>query len=289
MKVLVIGATGKFAHLVVPELKKRGVEVFALIREKAQAARARDVGADHTCIGDLEDAASLRAAADCVEGVFHIGPAFAPNESQLGINLVHAAQRARVRRFVFSGVLHPSLPMTNHQAKLPVEQALCQSGMNFTVLQPAMFMQNLQAAWPDIVRSRRFALPYNTMAKGCYVDYRDVAEAAALAFTTDRLDYGTLELCAPGMLSRIQVADLMSNAVGATIDAVQVPFESWACQAKLTPGPLREGLQRMYAEYDCYGFPGGNALALRSILRREPRSMEQFLRELAGRTGVKAA
>jgi hypothetical protein len=39
----------------------------------------------------------------------------------------------------------------------------------------------------------------------------------------------------------------------------------------------------MYADYDLYGFPGGNALVLRAILGREPRTLQQYLRELANR------
>jgi hypothetical protein len=39
----------------------------------------------------------------------------------------------------------------------------------------------------------------------------------------------------------------------------------------------------MYAAYDQYGFNGGNALVLRAILGREPRTLRQFFAELAHR------
>lgn len=40
MKVLMVGATGKNASLVLPELKQRGVTVRALVRQsKSEAAR----------------------------------------------------------------------------------------------------------------------------------------------------------------------------------------------------------------------------------------------------------
>ena len=35
-----------------------------------------------------------------------------------------------------------------------------------------------------------------------YVDYRDVAEAAALAFTGEELSFGTFELALRGMFTR---------------------------------------------------------------------------------------
>jgi hypothetical protein len=39
----------------------------------------------------------------------------------------------------------------------------------------------------------------------------------------------------------------------------------------------------MIAHYDSYGLPGGNALVLRAILGREPRTLENFFQELASR------
>ena len=84
MKVLIVGATGKYAGLVLPELKKRGATVRALVRNKEGVRIAQELGADETAIGDLEDPASLNAAAAGTEGVFHINPAFAPNEADLG-------------------------------------------------------------------------------------------------------------------------------------------------------------------------------------------------------------
>jgi hypothetical protein len=37
----------------------------------------------------------------------------------------------------------------------------------------------------------------------------------------------------------------------------------------------------MFAGYDQFGFPGGNALVLRAILGREPRTLRDFINELA--------
>jgi hypothetical protein len=81
----------------------------------------------------------------------------------------------------------------------------------------------------------------------------------------------------------------MSKALGRPIEAAQVPFDEWAEKARLPPGSLREGMARMYENHDRYGFPGGNALILRAILEREPRTLEQYFRELAQRREVTAA
>ena len=282
MKVLMVGATGKYAGLVLPELIKRGAVVRALVQDESKVDAAHGQGATETAIGNLRDPASLRAAAAGVDGVFHINPAFAPDEADMGVAMVEAAKDAGVRKFVFSSVIHPSISrMVNHAGKRPVEEALYESGLEFTVLQPTMFMQTLAGSWPGVVKSGQFSLPFSKLAKVAYVDYRDVAEAAALALIGDALSYGTFELCAPGMVDRTEIAALMSEALRRIVEAGEVPFEAWAQAAHLPDGPVHEGMKVMDADYDRYGFPGGNALVLRAFLGREPRTLRQYLAELA--------
>ena len=115
------------------------------------------------------------------------------------------------------------------------------------------------------------------------MDYRDVAEAAAIGLTTERLDYGTYELSAGGMVTREEIAAAMARALGQPVEAKKVPFDAWAEQVGMPPGPVREGMQIMYQDYDQFGFRGGNALVLRAILGREPRQLDAFLQELAAK------
>jgi uncharacterized protein YbjT (DUF2867 family) len=289
MKIMMVGATGKYAGLVLPELKKRGATVRALVRNEEGARAAQELGADETAIGDLEDPASLSAAAAGTEAVFHINPAFAPNEAELGLAMVKAAQDAGVNKFVFSGVIHPSLSkLPNHAAKLPVEQAISESGMIFTILQPTLFMQTLEICWAEVIGEGKLSLPYSKQMRVCYVDYRDVAEAAAIALTSDKLDYGTYELCAPGMINRIELALLMTKILGTAVEAVEPTFDEWADQAQMPAGPQRDGLKQMYADFDEGGLPGGNSIVLEAVLGRVPRTLDQFVEELATRESAVA-
>ena len=279
MKVLTIGATGFHGAMVLDELLSRGVTVRALVRNEERAALARTRGAHEVAIGDLNDETSLRAAVKGVDGVFHLGPAFVPNEAQLGLSMVQAARDAGVRKFVFSGVIHPSITaLTNHaDAKLPVEEALCESGMEFTILQPARFMQNLRWSLNEIRTASRITVPYSVKSKMCWVDYRDVAEVAARALTGAELDYGTFELCSAGPMDTNQTAELVGALLDRPIVAEQMPSEAYA--SRVFDGAMREGMMRMHAYYDKFGLVGGNQLVLKSILGREPRSVTDYFRE----------
>lgn len=272
MKVLATGATGRFAGLVVPALARAGLQVRAAVHDPAKAGIVGERGAHETVQLDLRDPAGLAVALSGVDGAFLITPAFAPDATQLGLNFIEAAQRAGVRKVVYSGVYHPSLPLENHEGTRPIEAALYASGLDFTILQPAMFLQGLDDAWRQARTSGNLVMPWSRNSRMSYVDYRDVAEVAALAFTDLRLSDGTFEL-ATGTADRVRLAELFSQASGRHIAAEDLPAEA------LPPG-LPDGLRAMFADYDRHGFHGGNSLVLQAALGHAPRSITDYVTEL---------
>ncbi|MBB1592841.1 NmrA/HSCARG family protein [Achromobacter sp. UMC46] len=278
--VLVVGATGKFARLVIPELQRRNVAVRALVRDEARATVARSLGVTEVAIGDLRDIDSLARATERVDGVFHIGPAFASDEAAMGVALVEAAERNGVRKFVFSSVIQPTnTRLANHASKIPVEEALYSSRLEYTILHPANFMQNIGLAWPSIRDHACFGEPFPNDTRVARVDYRDVAEIAAMALTEDRLAFATLELCA-GMFSRMDIVAALSEALGSPIAAQQPDFSEWVANARLPySGHQLLLLSKVLDHYQAYGL-GGNSLALRAALGREPRSLRQYVKDL---------
>lgn len=271
--VLAIGAAGPFAGLVVPPLAERGARVRGLVRDAAQADAVRGHGAAEIAIGDLRDRASLDAALRGIDSVFYIAPAFQADEAELGLTMVEAAKAAGVSRFVFSSVIHPMLSaLENHAAKLPVEEAAVESDMEYVFLHPAMFFQNLARSWPNVIDTGVFAEPWSLDTRFSRVDYRDVAEVAALALTSDRLNFGTFELCAEGDLDRRDVAAMMTEVLGRTIEAK-------VGEVGDTPPAMR----RMFNWYDRHGLLG-SSLTLRAILGREPRTLQAYIQELVADT-----
>lgn len=278
--VLVIGATGKFARMVVPELGRRDVVVRALVRDESRATVARSLGATEIVIGDLRDTASLSQAIRGVDGVFHIGPAFTADEAAMGVALVKAAQQGGVRKFVFSSVIQPTnTRLANHASKIPVEDALYASRLEYTILHPANFMQNIGLAWPSIRDHACYGEPFPNDTKVARVDYRDVAEIAAIALTENRLAFATLELCA-GMFSRVDIVAALSDELGSPVTALQPRFKDWAAHAHV---PYSDDqlllLAKVFDHYQAVGL-GGNSLALRAALGREPRSLREYIKDL---------
>lgn len=280
--VLAVGAAGRFAGMVLPELAKRGVTVRALIRDPSEADTVRAHGASEIAVADLQDMKALGAALTGVQRMFYIAPAFSKDEAGMGRHVVDAASRAGVQRFVFSSVIHPILSaLVNHIAKGPVEEAVLTSGMEYTFLHPAVFFQNYAAAWPNVVKTGVLAEPYSADKRMTRVDYRDVAEVAAIALTEDRLLHGTFELCAAGDLNRHDVAALMGRALGRATEVRSPSFDAWAQQVKVPHDKEQMApLKVMYDWYDAHELLG-NPLTLHAILGREPRTLLSYFEELA--------
>lgn len=223
---------------------------------------------------DLRDPAEVAAALSGVSAVFYLAPAFMPDEARLGQAFVRAAAEAGVLRLVFSSVIHPVLSLVNHAAKAPVEEALYGSGLEYTVLQPTLFFQNFAGSWSNTLRSGVLAEPWSTQTRFSRVDYRDVAEAAAIALTEDLLLGGTYELAAAGQLDRHDVAALITEATGRQIRAERLDPDSL--------GDVAEPMRAMFSHYDHHGLLS-NALTLPAVLGRDPRTLRDYFLELAAR------
>lgn len=272
MTILTIGAAGEIAGLMIPALVQRGAVVRGLVRRPEQIEVAKGRGAAEVAVGDLAKPESLDAALGGVDGVFHIGPVFAPDEVQFGLNIIQAAQRAGVRKFVFSSVIHSILDLPNHATKAPIERALVNSDLEYTILHPTMLFQNYAQSWSKILETGVLAEPWAQGTRFSRVDYRDVAEVAAIALTEDRLAYGTFELCAPGIMSRLDLAAMLTDVLGREISVGTVD------RRDLVHAP--RDMLTMFAHYDHSGLLG-NPLTLRAILGREPRTLRTYFEELA--------
>jgi uncharacterized protein YbjT (DUF2867 family) len=152
MKVLVVGATGRFAPIA-DLVIERGHMVRATSRspESPAATRLAALGAE-IVPADYDEAGSLAAAARDVDAVFasgtahHVGP---EGEARHGANLAQAVAAADVPHLVFvSGDgTAPDSPLPLFRAKWEVEEAIGATGISHTILAPTYLMENLFNPW----------------------------------------------------------------------------------------------------------------------------------------------
>jgi NAD(P)H dehydrogenase (quinone) len=228
----------------------------------------------------MRDPMTLRQATQGARAIYHICPNVSPDEIQIGKAAIIAAHDAGVEQFVFHSVMHPQTEaMTHHWNKLRVEEAMFESGLAFTILQPASYMQNVLAGWHTITERGVYAVPYTVEARMSMVDLEDVAQAAAIVLTEPYHLGATYELAGPEVLTQTQVAEVLSTYLKRVVRAEQVTIEEWTRQAQASGmGQYQiETLVRMFNYYDRHGF-WGNPHTLTSLLGRTPTKLEAFIK-----------
>jgi uncharacterized protein YbjT (DUF2867 family) len=281
--ILVTGASGKAGKAVVTALARAGAPTRALVRRASQIEVLTNLGAHEVMSADMRLTPELRRAVENIRAVYHICPNVNPDEVDIGRRVIAAAKEAGVEHLVLHSVLHPQMEqMPHHWNKLRVEEALFESGLNFTILQPTAYMQNLLAGWKLITEDGVLRNPYPVETRLSLVDLEDVAEAAAMVLTKRGHTGATYELVSTLPLTQTEVAAILSDALGRPVRAEAEPLEAWAARARTAGlGDYQLAtLIRMFQYYERYGLIG-NPNMLRWLLGREPTTLVTFARRVA--------
>jgi uncharacterized protein YbjT (DUF2867 family) len=286
--ILVTGAAGKTGRAVLRALAGRREPVRALIHRADQAHALQALGIQEVLVGDMLDRDDMQRAADGVQAIYHMAPNVSPDEIPMGKAVISAAQYADVDRLVLHSVLHPHIEaMPHHWKKACVEELLFASGVPFTILQPTTYMQNVAAAWDQILTQGRYPVPYSPKTRLSLVDLEDVAQAAARVLTEPGHLGATIELVGTPGMSPCDIVEVLSAELERRVTVEVVPLEAWERRARATGlGEYQvSALTRMFAYYDEHGLTG-NPQALTGVLGRQPTSFPAFVRRVIQEHGL---
>jgi uncharacterized protein YbjT (DUF2867 family) len=277
--ILVTGAAGKTGRAVIQSLVAKGETVRALAHRPAQVRLVEEIGAREVVVGDMRLQATMDQAAQGVRAVYHICPNVSPDEVAIGQAAITAARSAGVEHFVYHSVLHPQVEaMPHHWQKLRVEEQLFESGLFYTILQPAAYMQNVLAHWDQVMEQGVYPVPYAVETRLGMVDLEDVATAAAVVLTEPGHAGAVYELSGAEVLSQVEVAVILSQQLGRPVHAEAVPLETWERRARdsgLSDYQV-ETLVKMFRYYERHGF-WGNPRILGWLLGRSPITFAAFV------------
>ncbi len=280
--ILITGAAGKTGRAIIRALAVQGEPVRALVRRVDQIRLVKDLGARDAVVGDMRAGAVLEQALRGVRVAYHICPNISPDETAIGRAMIAAARAAGVEHFAYHSVLHPqSEAMPHHWQKLRVEEALFESGLAYTILQPCAYMQNVLAGWRAIADDGVYAVPYPVEARLSLVDLDDVAEAARVVLTEPGHIAATYELAGPEAPTQTEVAASVSRRLGRPVHAEQIAVEAWVDQARaggMTAYQV-ETLVRMFRYYERFGFCG-NPRVLSQLIGHPPGTFEAFVERM---------
>lgn len=273
--IAVTGATGTIGSELIKLLSEAGVESHAISRDPAGQAELPNV---HWVEGDLSDPQSLKVPFSGCEKLFLL-TGNTDRMVKLQKNAIRAAKEAGIPHIVKLSALGSS----EHSMSVIgvwhyiVEQYLKDSGLDWTILRPHVFMQNLLDQKKYIVEEGIFYSPSGD-ADIPLIDTRDISLVAKEILTGGAHSGETYTLSGPEAISYHECASILSEILGKTVKYYPESFdEAWTrMRANDVPIYLISG-QLALASYHRAG-RGTQVItdAVKMITGREARSFKNF-------------
>ena len=279
--ILVTGANGQVGRAVIQALLSKGEQVRAFVFTSEDSLQIQKLGKMEVVIGDMSNKSVVHKAFKGVDKVYHICSVFNEQEVEIGQMALEAAKANGVSHFVFHSVLHSVIQdLPHHQKKLMVEELIVNSGLPYTIIQPAVFMQNIMESWKSIEERGVFIQNFFSVkdTKMCLLDLKDLAEAVSIILTTPGFTGATYELCGPENLTKVHMKSALEQNFNRKIKVEFVPYDI------LEKGARERGLEdyqvssflKMFQHYNDYDFLG-NSKVITWILGRKPISFAEFI------------
>jgi uncharacterized protein YbjT (DUF2867 family) len=234
--ILVTGATGTQGGAVARELLSRGYIVRGLSRNPdSERARAMsDLGVE-MLKGDFDDPDSLAAAMDSAYGVFAVTNFWEhgyETEVTHGKQLVDAAIAAGVKHFVFTSVAsaddYTGIP--HFDSKGEIEIYLRESGINYSIVRPVEFMDNI-AFYRKQIMTGTYYDPRDSGKTHQWIAASDIGFFVGVAFDNPDQWFGKALDIAGDELSIAEYVDVLSFTMGLDIHHQQVSWAAYEADA----------------------------------------------------------
>jgi uncharacterized protein YbjT (DUF2867 family) len=231
--ILVTGATGTIGQALVTRLGELGAEFRAASRADTDSSAAAYVRMD------FAEPDSVATALRDVDVLF-LNSTQLPDMAALQGGVVEAARRAGVRHIVKvsggSTITGRDKPSWVGRSHAEIEAQVVASGIDWTFLRPAYFMQNLlrfsaaigQGTLPVPIADQRLAI----------VDARDIAAVAAEILVAPARHAGRVyDITGPAAVDFATVADCLSRLLGSPVAHVSPPLEAFIAQMAAAGAP----------------------------------------------------
>ncbi len=283
MKALVIGCTGTVGSHVARSLIKEDVSVRCLTRS-ADKAKGLPSGIEGY-VADLDKPETLSGAFSVIDAVFLLVPV-GPDETKQGLAAVAAAKAAGLKKIVYMSVIMPegSDVIPHFASKIPIENAVRESGIAYTILRPNNFFQNDLSVKDTIMQYGLYPTPIGKIGLN-RVDVRDIADCAANALTKTGFEGRIYSLHGPDTLTGNDMARIYSKYVGRDVRYIGNDLDAWESRVKaVRPGWWVRDYRVMYKFYQDHGAVAGkeDLHEIRKLLGRAPRRFEDFVKKISG-------
>ena len=272
--ILVTGASGTVGSEVVKALGGSGAKVRAGYRTRPQNIPK---GVESVAL-DFDKAETIRPALLGVDTVFLLSTMVDPERK-----VVDEAKRAGVKRIVKLSVYGAADEgFTFARWHRAVEKHIEASGVPWTFLRPAGFMQNFFNYMGETIRKQSTIYSSAGNGAGAHIDARDVGAVAARVLTGKGHEGKAYALTGPQALTYPQAAEILSRVLGREIKYVPITQEQYK-QAVLAAGmpPVYVDALVDLDRYYAAGRMTAMTPAVKELTGRDPIRFEQFAKDFA--------
>jgi uncharacterized protein YbjT (DUF2867 family) len=274
--ILITGATGTVGSEVVKQLLKDRVPVRILTRS-AEKTSAFDLPGVEVHVGDLADSNSLSRALGGIETAFLLTNS-SQNAERLQMNFVEAGLKSGMRHIVKLSQFgaNTSSPVRFLRYHASVENAIVESGINYTFLRPNLFMQGFLRLSP-LIRQGRFFAPIAD-ARVSIVDVRDIAAVAARTLCEASHYNKAYSITGAKALSHNEIAATITHVTGHRVEFQEMPAQKMKNLLLSAGFPVwqADGLLEDYAHYN-RGEAEEVTDAVQTVTGRHARSFDEFV------------
>ena len=282
----VVGATGNTGRAVVKELKSLGENPVCVVRN---AEKAKDVlGADtKIALAELGDRSGMEEALAGAKRVF-IVTGHNPQSAEQQINVIDAAKAVGAEYVVkVSGgraVTGPDVESVNGRAHYQIEEHLKTCGLQWCVLSPGLFMQNMLAQAANIKNEGKIIQPWAPDVPVALIDVRDTGALGARVLRDPGTHAGKVYSFSGASTTYGDFAEVISDVLGKPINYVAITLEQ-AQQGMLARGMPDWLVSHLIAMARAGGhgaFSKENTQPIRDIVGRAPITTRQFVQDYRG-------
>ena len=275
--IVVFGATGTIGKPLVTALLAKGAQVRAVTSNAANIQALQELGCEAVVAG-FDDVAALEQACVGADKAFLVTPAHLDMRSWKA-NVINAAKKAGVKHMAVSTGLgaNPKARLTFGVWHSESQELLKESGMDWTLIQPTYFIQNL--LWQaDSIENGVYLDDLGGPIS--WVDARDIADIAAEALTGSGHAGKAYGLTGSEALSGADIAALLSKATGReiTVQAVSATDSRAAMVAGGMDGETADAMVELSALAP-KGYLAGIEDTVQEVLGRPARNFGDFIAE----------
>jgi uncharacterized protein YbjT (DUF2867 family) len=298
MTLLIVGATGTLGRQITRHALDQGLNVKCFVRYPKKASFLKEWGAE-LVVGNLTKPETITAALEDVTQVIDAATTRATDTLRIRevdwqgqIALIQAAEKAKIERFIFFSIFnsekYPNVPLMD--IKHCTEKFLAQTSLNYTILKPCGFFQNLIAEYALPILENQTIWVGGESSPIAYMNTQDVAKFAVRALSVKAAERESFAIAGPKAWLPADILRQCERLSGRTARTARMPLGLLRFSRKVALG-FEWGwsfAERMaYAEVLASGIPFtaemDRTCELFGIDTDELTTLESYLQDYFGR------